>query len=195
MISTGRAIRNFEEQYDDAQGVSHTFLTTKVPLHESTGQVKSVATISLDISDRKRAEEALRESEERFRAIVDNSPSAILLKGMGGRFLIANKQWHNWFNPEDKEIFGKTIYDFFPREHADEVTAMDRAVVDTGMPTVRELETPFRDGSVRTTILHKFPILGPGGRPIAIGGLNTDITDRKRAEEALRASERRYRAL
>lgn len=56
---------------------------------------------------------------------------------------------------------------------------MDRAVVDTGMPTVRELETPFRDGSVRTTILHKFPILGPGGRPIAIGGLNTDITDRQ----------------
>ncbi len=195
VISTGRAIPNFEEQYDDAQGVSHTFLTTKVPLHESTGQVKSVATISLDISDRKRAEEALRESEERFRAIVDNSPSAILLKGMGGRFLIANKQWHNWFNPEGKEIFGKTIYDFFPREHADEVTAMDRAVVDTGMPTVRELETPFRDGSVRTTILHKFPILGPDGRPIAIGGLNTDITDRKRAEEALRASEKRYRAL
>ncbi len=92
VISTGRAIRNFEEQYDDAQGVSHTFLTTKVPLHESTGQVKSVATISLDISDRKRAEEALRESEERFRAIVDNSPSAILLKGLGGQFLIANKQ-------------------------------------------------------------------------------------------------------
>jgi diguanylate cyclase (GGDEF)-like protein/PAS domain S-box-containing protein len=195
VLSTGKPIPNFEEQYKDAQGTEHTFLTTKVPLHESTGQVKSVATISVDITDRKHAEEALRESEERFRAIVDNSPSAILLKGMGGRFLIANKQWHNWFNPDNKDIFGKTVFEFFPKKHAEEVAALDRAVVKSGRPIAREMETPFSDGSVRTTILHKFPIFGPDGSPIAIGGLNTDITDRKRAEEALRASERRYRAL
>ena len=122
----------------------------------------------------------------RFRTFIDNSPTAILLKDTEGRYLIANEVWHDWFNPEREDIAGRTVFDFYPKGHADKVSAQDRQVLELGKPVESELQTPFKDGRERTTILQKFPICDPDGRIVAIGGINTDITERKRAEEDLR---------
>ncbi|NQU56272.1 MAG: PAS domain-containing protein [Rhodospirillales bacterium] len=58
-----------------------------------------------------------------FRSVIDNSPAAILLKDTEGRYLVANRQWHKWFNPEGHGITGKTAYDFYSKDHADMDTA------------------------------------------------------------------------
>ena len=138
-----------------------------------------------DITERKEAEEALRIIESRFSALVDNSPSAILLKDTDGKYLLANQQWHRWFNPEGRKIEGKTIYEFSPKDHSDSVTAMDREVIKTGITTSREYLTPRADGTLMPTVMQKFPVFDDNGKVIALGGINTDITEMKRAENEL----------
>jgi len=73
------------------------------------------------------------------------------------------------------------------------VTAQDRKILEFGKPVESELKTPFKDGYEHTTILQKFPICDSNGRVAAIGGINTDITERKRAEAALQKSEAQFR--
>ena len=137
----------------------------------------------------------LQESEERFRAIFDNSPAAILLKDKNGQYLMANKQWHVWFNPEKLDINGKTVFDFFSEEHAKKVAAADTRVVETKRPEELEMETPLADGRALTTIFHKFPVFGSDGEVIAIGGIITDITARIEAEGELKESEGKLREI
>ncbi len=143
-----------------------------------------------DITGRKHVEETLKQSEERFRAFIENSPAAILIKDTEGRYIVANRRWHEWFNPAGKEILGKTVYDFYTGEHAQEITQTDRDVVRTGKPVEQELTTPFADGTRRITLIQKFPIFDPQGKITAIGGINTDVTERKSMEEQLRQAQK-----
>jgi PAS domain S-box-containing protein len=142
--------------------------------------------VIIDLTERKRAEKELRRSESRFMALIDNSPSAVMIKDIKGRHIIANKCWHDWYNPSGRDTTGKTIYDFFPKDHAERVLTQDREVLDTGKIVEREYESPFPDGSVRATRLQKFPITDDDGNIVAIGGINTDITEHKKAERNLR---------
>lgn len=157
-------------------------------VHDSTGQPTMIISVINDVSDRKRTEEALKNSEERFRAFIDASPSAILLKDTAGHYVHANRRWHEWFNPEAQEIKGKVVDDFYPADHAAIIEAQDALVLSSGKSIEIETETPFADGTVRATFLQKFPVLDSEGEIIGIGGMNTDITERKRAERAIIAA-------
>jgi two-component system cell cycle sensor histidine kinase PleC len=141
-----------------------------------------------DVTERKLAETATREIEGRFRAFIENTPSAILLKDVDGRYILANQTWHAWFNPNGLEISGKNVFDFYSRDHAEKVTEIDQTVVKTGESIRLEVQTPFSDGNERTTLLQKFPIFDPEGKVVGIGSLNTDISDlilaKKAAEDA-----------
>ncbi len=174
------SIREFKD------GVTRSIISHKCPIHSATGEVVAVATMLTDITERRRAEEAFRESEERFRAVVDNSPAAILLKDRDRRYLLANKCWYEWFNPEGREIFGRTVYDFYDKPHADRVDAQDREVIESGSVITREYQTTLADGRTLSTVLHKFPIRDTAGQIVAIGGIHSDMTERKQAEEELK---------
>ncbi len=134
---------------------------------------------------RKKAEKELIASEQRFRAVVDSSPSAILIKDRDGRYVLANKSWHEWFNPEGQSIAGKTVFDFFPADHARKIGIQDREVVDRGRVVEYEYETPLADGSVISTMMQKFPILDTDGTVVGVAGVNTDISKRIAVERAL----------
>ncbi|NQU62401.1 MAG: PAS domain S-box protein [Rhodospirillales bacterium] len=131
------------------------------------------------------------ESETLFKAVIDNSPAAILLKDTKGRYLMANPKWNEWFNPKGKNVVGKTIYDLYPKAHADKVAKQEREVLRTKAPVSIEHLTPLADGTALETILHKFPVFGPDGEVVAIGGININVSEIKETEEALRLSEGR----
>lgn len=155
---------------------------------------QNILTVMLhDITERKEAEEALRGSEQRFRAVVENSPAAILLKGLDGRFRLTNERFRAWFGLRGEELIGKTSYDIYSQEEANAVVAQDREALHGLRVVDREHRFVFADGSehmVRTT---KFPVLDSSGAAIGIGSINIDITESKKIGEELARNEERLR--
>ncbi|NIR59877.1 MAG: PAS domain S-box protein [Gammaproteobacteria bacterium] len=166
-------------------------------IHERRMREGCTALVSTEITEHKRAEGALRQSEARFRAVIDHSPAAIYLKDTDGRYLLVNRQFERWCGAQAREIIGKTVADLYPAAETALYVAQDRRTLESGETTTEEAQVPHPDGSVRTAIIIKFPVFDPDGNVVAIGGVNTDISERKRAEEALREArdtlERRVR--
>ncbi len=147
-----------------------------------------------DVTGRKEVEEKLRESETRQRAIFDALPSAVFVKDLQGRYLFCNQQAELAAGKPLQEILGKTDRELFPSDAGGGYGELEREALEAEKPVAREVSFPLNDG-IRTHMIVNFPLLGTDGRPYAVAGVSTDITQRKRAEETLRESEERYRML
>ena len=145
-------------------------------------------------AERKRAEEELCESETRLRAILDNSPNLVFLKDTQGRYLHINRQFERAYNISREAVAGKTDMEVFPAEQAAAFRANDCKVLQAGVPLEFEEVALYYDGP-HTSIVSKFPLYGGDGKPYAICGITTDITQRKRAEEELQRTLDQVRTL
>lgn len=132
--------------------------------------------------ERGRMEEILRESEARFRAIMDNSPALMFLKDVEGRYLLVNRRFEEVFHLVSRDLIGKTDEELFPPAQAAAFRANDRKVLTCGAPMEFE-EVALYDDGPHTTIVVKFPLLNAQGGCSALCGIATDITERKREEE------------
>lgn len=150
--------------------------------------------IAHDVTQRKRVEEALRQSEQRLKAILDNSTALIYVKDTEGRYLLINAWYGILFHLDREQIKGKTDYDIFPAEIADAFRANDQKVLAARTSLDWEEVFPHDDG-LHTYLSIKFPLYDSAGVAYAVCGISTDITERKLAEEALRSSLATNRAL
>ena len=142
----------------------------------------AILTISFDITERKRAEEELRESESKYRTLIENIPQKIFTKDRGSVFMSCNERLARDLEIRPDQIVGKTDYDFFPSELADKYCADDKRVMQTGQ--TEELEEKYlQDGQEVWVNTIKTPIRQKNGTIIGILGVFYDITERKRAEE------------
>ncbi|MEK6301253.1 MAG: response regulator [Acidobacteriota bacterium] len=147
---------------------------------------KPIATRSIfrDITERKRAEDALKKSQQQLQAILDNSTAVIYLKDYWGRYILINSRFETLFHVSKAQVVGKTDQDFFPREMADAFQANDRKVLEARTALESEEIAPHDDGP-HIYLSVKFPIYDANGEPYALCGISTDITDRKRMEADL----------
>jgi diguanylate cyclase (GGDEF)-like protein/PAS domain S-box-containing protein len=147
-----------------------------------------------DITERKRMEKALRESEERYRSLVETSPDAIILADLGANIIMANRQAAlllGFESVEEMFLTGKTALDFIAPEERERGMRSLQETLQSG--TVRDVEHTLtrKDRSRFPAEMSASLISDAEGNPKAFIGVVRDITERKRAEEALREQVRR----
>jgi PAS domain S-box-containing protein len=146
-----------------------------------------------DITERKRAEDALWESEERFRAIFNSAQDCIFIKDRSLRYLLVNPSIERLFGARASELIGKTDEELFGEETGKHIRDIDSRVLK-GEIVEGEHTKPIK-GVLRTFHHIKVPVRDSKGEIIGICGIARDITERKQAEESLRVSEKKYRDL
>ena len=183
---------HFEELVTYPDGNTRNVWATYVPDCGPGGSIEGAFAFIQDITERMRMEEAVRESEARLSAIVDNAPNAISLKDRRGNYLVINRVFEEILDTTSDDVRGKSPTEVFPREFAESGLAHDRDVVERGRAIEREEKLILGDRAY-TYLTTKFPIRDTSGDIVSIGAIHTDITERKRSEDALRESEARLR--
>jgi len=151
--------------------------------------LRMVGEIVVNAIQRKRTQEALKNTEALYVSLVENLPQYIYRKDLEGRFTFANDRFCSMLGEPLHEIIGKTDFDFYPPELAEKYRADERQVIESGgiLERIEENQPP---GGKRIYVqVLKTPVHDAAGNIIGTQGIFWDITERKQAEEALRESE------
>ena len=152
-----------------------------------------VVSIQADITERKQAEEALRDSRETLRAVIDAMPAVINVKDRDGRYTLANPTQAAFWGLKPEDLIGRTIDEIVEPGYAALTQGRDAQVLESGTPLLN-FEDPSDDAEGRPTTWYstKVPLFDADGRTKAVLTVSVDISERKRTEEALKVSEERY---
>ncbi len=169
---------------------------TNRAIFAAQGHIVEYQSVGRDITARKRAAEALRRSEARFRSLVETTSDWVWEVDRNGVYTYASPKVKELLGYEPEEVGGKTPFDFMPAEEAERVGRLFRGVTGSGEPfAALENTNVHRDGRQVVLETSAVPILGADGNVLGYRGIDRDITERKRAAEALRESEERFRTV
>ena len=173
------------------KGPDTVWYETRVSPNKIDDRVISVTLISSDISGRKKAEEALRESEEKWRSLVENAPNFIMVINLDSTIEYINRTVSGFTK---EETIGKSIYDFIQKEYHNIARETINQVLKTGKPS--KYETKVTIPQVGTYWYET--LVGPLERDSKIIGatlISTDITERKKRERVVRESQEKFQRL
>lgn len=156
---------------------------------------KYITTTTRDITNRKKAERKIKTSEERYRALITASAQVVWLANAEGQMDFATPAWHELTGQSLEETRGTGWLDALHPESRKQSMRLWRQAVENRTIYEDEQTLRTRDGSYRIFFTRGVPIFNDNGEILEWIGTLTDITERKQAEEALRASERRFREL
>jgi PAS domain S-box-containing protein len=148
-----------------------------------------------DITERKHAEEALREVQEQLQAILDYSPALISIKDLNGNIVLANRGFALLDAPPLNEFVGKNVFDVFPKEVAEQLWNNDLAASRAGKPVYSEEVVRHKDGLWHTYFTVKFPIYLGSDQLFGTCAISNDITERKQAEKEIERLNAELKAL
>ncbi|WNM60037.1 sensor histidine kinase [Candidatus Nitrospira allomarina] len=158
--------------------------------YKKNGDVEYFIVTGTDITRRRQTEQLLQQSKEQLQAILDHSPVSIWLKDLEGRYLKVNRQFERNAGLSEKQILGKTDTQIFPSERASRFWEIDQTILQTRQAHESDEKSDRSDG-IHTEHVFKFLLTTPKGKPYALCGIATDITQRKQAETILQEASQR----
>lgn len=184
------------EQHVHFAGEDYWFLLTKAPVFDENGDVFEILAISIDISERKRAEQALAEERNVLRTLINAIPSLIVIKDREGKIITANEAYLRFSSYEKMEdIIGRTSVELFPYS-GEYGHITDLVCMEMGEPKVdNEVPITVYDQSQKWYSITKIPLKNDQDIVTGIVGVSNDITQQRQANERLRISEAKYRML
>jgi PAS domain S-box-containing protein len=194
-VMVSRSVQEFEENVTSGSGKVRTFLSTKAPLFNSDGEVCGVFGIAREITERKVAEDHLRESEEKLRQLFEHINNCVAIyeaRDGGNDFILKefNSSSERIEHISREEVIGKSVLEVFPNVRDFGLFSVFQRVWRTGKPEVHPM-TAYNDGLKSTWRENRVCKL-PNGNIMAI---YEDLTYRKKSESDLIRSENKFRAL
>ena len=188
-VKSGQAMQS-EARVRRADGEYCWWFIRNVPLHDETGKLVRWYGTAIEIEDRKRAEQALRKSEERWRSVFENSAIGVALTDLNGRFLATNHVYQTIVGYTEEELRALSFLDITHEDHREANWALVTELLQ-GKRRQFQIEKKYRrkDGASIWVSNNVSLVPGTGGVPRFIMALTEDVTQRKRAEEKLRQTE------
>ncbi|MEE9542510.1 MAG: PAS domain S-box protein [Thermodesulfobacteriota bacterium] len=174
---------NFETRHRAKEGDIKDVLVSARLI--SIGDRPYILSLISDITGIRRAEESLRESEEKYRTLLENLPQKVFLKDRDSVYISCNKRYADDLGISMDDIRGKTDFDFYAEEMAEKYRTDDEKIMDSG--ETEELEESYiYKGEELVVHTIKTPVFDAKGEVVALHGIFWDVTEKKRAEEALK---------
>ena len=194
LLARGERVEHFETVRRRKDGTYLDVSLTISPIRDAAGRVIGASNVARDISERKRVEVALRESEERFRAIVETTPECVKLISVDGTLLHMNRSGLKMVGARSAdEVVGKNVYDLIAPEDRDRFQAFNETVC-RGEQASLQFDIVGLEGKRRHMETHAAPLRNPDETVVHLA-VTSDVSERKQSEELLRKSEERFRAL
>lgn len=154
-----------------------------------------ISASAIDITEIKQAEEALRDSEERYRAVVEDMPALVCRFRKVGRLTFVNQVFCQYYDVSPGEVIGNSFFDFIPRNNRNELFSRFKKLTRKSPVASFELEVPGKSESRRWQQWIMRALFDDNGKIQEIQAIGYDVTERKLAEKALRESEEQFRSL
>jgi len=151
-----------------------------IPMRDEKGNIIGVMGIGRDITERKKTEEKIMESRERYRSLLESITDGVVVLDHDSRYLLLNDRISEMTGVSKEEIFGNRIYDIFPGVKESELGKMIEEVLKTGSPGMNIQKWTYLDGRIKWYENHGYKV------PEGIMIISTDISGRKKAEAALK---------
>ncbi len=164
--------------------------TDKIPSYDENGNVNGIIGFSEDITDRKKAQDDLAESENKYRMLIETAAEGIVLAKPNGKYTFINNRFAQMLGYTPEEIIGKTGENFANDEKEAQQITNSRKLLYSGQCVFGERVFKRKDGAPLWTAFNASPLYDKDGKHIADMALYTDITERKKMETQLKEQER-----
>ncbi|HZW10164.1 MAG TPA: PAS domain S-box protein [Phycisphaerales bacterium] len=189
------AVHEVEYRLRRHDGQYRWFACRASPVRDARGRVALWVGASADVQSMKDAESAVRDSEERFRTLADNISQLAWMTDEGGRIFWYNRRWFEYTGTTPEQVLGSGWTSVHHPDHVNDVVEKFRRSISEGRTWEDTFPLRGRDGRYRWFLSRAVPIRDEHGRILRWFGTNTDITEWREAQEALRISEERFRTM
>lgn len=196
VLQSGRSTGYVEDAYVESDGRMTHWLANRMPVKDESGQVEYIIDIGLDVTDLKQAEAARQQSQKLLNAVMDAVPVTLNLKDTEGRYVLVNAYEAAFYGRQPEWFIGRRTADVAPAPYAENVARRDAEVIESGS-SFGWIDDSFVDlkGHRSAWLATKLPLFDDSGKVQYVLSIGLDITDRRRAEDDLRASQRLLQAV
>ncbi|MBE3086196.1 MAG: PAS domain S-box protein, partial [Bacteroidetes bacterium] len=191
---TGKPIESLEVESFRKDGTKVIYETSVSLIRDSKGKPIGYRGVSRDVTGRKRMEEALRKSEEKYRTILENIEEAYFEDDLSGKFTFVNDIMCSNLGYSREELIGMSYRQYTDEKNASKLRKLYEHLYKTGEPIKAfDLEAINKNGIIMIYETSAFIMRNSKGEPIGFRGVSRNITESKKMEEDLRQSEEKYR--